>query len=164
MPSDPIIRPGTIDDMPVACEIAVLAWQPIFVEFRRRLGDDLFLQLYHDWENSKRAQVRGAFEHDPPRVLVTEIDGQVVGFCTYYLPDAAHGLGEIGNNAVHPGFQGRGLARRQYERVFEELRAEGMTAIRVTTGLDEAHAPARRAYEAVGFEKFLPQLAYYRKL
>jgi len=164
MSADPIIRPGTIADMPAACEIAVLAWQPVFTEFRRRLGDDLYLQLYHDWENSKRNQVRGAFEYEAPRVLVTEIDGQIVGFCTYYLPDTAHGLGEIGNNAVHPDFQGRGLARRQYERVFEELRAEGMTAVRVTTGLDEGHAPARRAYEAVGFEKSLPQIAYYRKL
>ena len=164
MPSDFIVRPGTLDDMPAACEIAVLAWQPIFVEFRKRLGDDLYQQLYHDWETSKRNQVRQAFEYPQARVLVTEADGQVVAFCTYYLSDPAHGVGEIGNNAVHPDFQGRGLARRQYERVFEALKVEGMTVVRVTTGLDEAHAPARRAYERVGFEKSLPQVAYYREL
>ena len=36
--------------------------------------------------------------------------------------------------------------------------------ITVTTGLDDGHAPARRAYEKAGFEKNLPSLTYYKKL
>lgn len=108
--------------------------------------------------------VKGAFENYPGCMLVTEIEGQVVAFVTYFLIDPARGLGEISNNAVHPDFQGQGLARRQYERVFDELRSRGADCVRVTTGLDDSHLPARRAYEAAGFDMELPMVTYYRSL
>ena len=40
----------------------------------------------------------------------------------------------------------------------------GALAVRVTTGADDAHAPARRAYEKAGFEKSLSSVTYYKKL
>jgi ribosomal protein S18 acetylase RimI-like enzyme len=97
-------------------------------------------------------------------MLVTEIGGQIAGFITFFVINSDRGLGEIGNNAVHPDFQGRGLGKRQYERVFEELRLKGVAIVQVTTGLDDAHAPARHAYEAAGFDKELPKITYLRKL
>lgn len=159
-----VIRPGTPADVETAAEIAVAAWVPVFVEFRRRLGDDIYLALYEGWEESKRNQVRQAFAGHPDCLLVTEVAGRVVGFITFFVVDPARGLGEIGNNAVHPDFQGRGIGRRQYDRVFEELRARGARIVQVTTGLDEAHAPARRAYEAAGFDRELPKVTYFRTL
>lgn len=162
--STPVIRPATADDVPAACEIARLAWAPIYAESRRRLGDDIFRKLIPNWEEAKMGQVRQAFEKHPDCMLVTEIDGQVAAFITYFVINPTAGLGEIGNNAVHPDFQGRGLGRAQYERVFEELRTKGCGLIQVTTGLDDAHAPARRAYEAAGFDIELPKVTYMRKL
>jgi ribosomal protein S18 acetylase RimI-like enzyme len=164
MPEQPIIRPATAEDVPAACEIARRAWEPIFAEFRRRVGDDVFRKLYSNWEENKMGQVSKAFEQNPACMLVTEIDGQVAAFITFYVINPAAGLGEIGNNAVHPDFQGRGLGKAQYGRVFEELRAQGCGIVQVTTGLDDAHAPARRAYEAVGFDLELPKITYMRKL
>jgi ribosomal protein S18 acetylase RimI-like enzyme len=161
---DPLIRPATADDVPAACEIARLAWEPIYAEFRRRVGDDIFAKLYPNWEETKMEQVRQAFEKHPGSMLVTEVDGQVAAFITFFVINTTAGLGEIGNNAVHPDFQGRGLGRAQYERVFEELRANGCGIVQVTTGLDDAHAPARRAYEAAGFDIELPKITYMRKL
>lgn len=160
----PVIRPATAEDVPAACEIARLAWKPIFEEFHRRVGDEIFARLYNDWEANKMAQVSGAFEQHPGCMLVTEIGGRIAAFITFFVVNPRAGLGEIGNNAVHPDFQGRGLGKRQYERAFEELRAQGCTMVQVTTGLDDAHAPARRAYEAVGFDKELPKVTYTRTL
>ncbi len=34
----------------------------------------------------------------------------------------------------------------------------------VMTGLDDAHAPARRAYEKAGFDKHIENIRYYREL
>lgn len=164
MNQEPVIRPATAEDVPAACEIARLAWQPIFAEFHRRVGDEIFSQLYDEWEVSKMSQVSGAFEQHPGCMLVTEIEGRIAAFITFFVINPSRRLGEIGNNAVHPDFQGRGLSKRQYERVFEELRALGCTMVQVTTGLDDAHLPARKAYEAVGFDKELPKITYMRTL
>jgi len=159
-----VIRPARAEDIETVCEIAELAWQPIFAEFRRRLGDELDSRLRPQVKGLKEAQVRQAFAQHPECMIVTEVDGRVVAFATFFATDPERKIGEIGNNAVHPDFQGRGLARMQYERIFEELRKLGMDYVRVTTGLDDAHAPARRAYEAAGFDRDLPTVTYYREL
>ena len=39
-----------------------------------------------------------------------------------------------------------------------------MIAVTVSTGLDEGHAPARRAYERAGFEKHLDSVTYCKML
>ena len=164
MPSEALIRPATAEDIPEVCELAKLAWTPVFAEFRRRLGEKLDSRLRPQPLEDKAKQVCEAFEQHPGCMLVTELDGRVVGFITFYVADPAKKIGEIGNNAIHPDFQGRGLGRRQYERVFEELRALGAEYVRVTTGLDDSHLPARRAYEAAGFDRHLPVVTYYREL
>lgn len=159
-----VIRPARAEDMPAVCELAKLAWRPVFAEFRRRLGDDLDERLRPDPEEQKARDVQQAFDQHPHCMIVTEIEGRVVAFATFFAVDPQRKIGEISNNAVHPDFQGRGLARRQYERIFAELRRLGMEYVRVTTGLDQAHAPARRAYEAMGFDRELRMVTYYRRL
>jgi GNAT superfamily N-acetyltransferase len=94
---------------------------------------------------------------------VAELEGTAVGFVTCFVHSAIP-AGEIGNNAVHPAYQGRGFAPRLYERAFDWLREKGMEYARVTTGGDPAHAPARRAYEKAGFDVPLPVVQYYREL
>ena len=51
-----------------------------------------------------------------------------------------------------------------YQAVFERFKAEGMQAAMVTTGLDDAHAPARRAYERAGFKRKAEQVCYIMDL
>jgi GNAT superfamily N-acetyltransferase len=82
------------------------------------------------------------------RIFLAEIDGGVVGFVHYELgPDKLSG--KLGLNAVHPKWQRRGIAAKLYARFFDILRAEGMKFGQVGTGGDEAHIPARCAYEKV---------------
>lgn len=86
-----------------------------------------------------------------------------IGFVTWHC-DAARRVGEIGNNAVDPGWQGRGVGTALHRHALEVFRARGMEVARVATGLDEGHAPARRAYAKVGFAVGLPSITYYRWL
>lgn len=60
-------------------------------------------------------------------------------------------MGIVGNNAVNPEFAGKGIGSAMYNYIFDEMEKDGMTHVGVYTGRDNAHAPARRAYEKVGF-------------
>ena len=73
-------------------------------------------------------------------------------------------IGTILNNAVDPAAQGQGVGTAMYERVLTLFRDAGMEYARVHTGLDEGHAPARRAYEKAGFDLSIPDVTYYQKL
>ncbi|MBW2097118.1 MAG: GNAT family N-acetyltransferase [Deltaproteobacteria bacterium] len=128
------------------------------------MGEDLFAAACPDWRKEKARQVRAACDPaHPALVCVAEKEGQVVGFITFHANDASR-IGEIGNNAVRPDFQSAGIGTRMYEHVFERLRRLGMRFVKVGTGGDPAHAPARRAYEKAGFSIQLPSVTYYRAL
>jgi len=160
---DIVIRDLAPEDVEAIAAIAVAAWEPIFAGFREAMGEDLFAAACPNWRQEKARQVRAACEAgNAAGVSVAEAGGRVVGFATFYVK--ASGLGEIGNNAVHPDCQGRGIGPRMYEHVFGRLRAKGARFVKVHTGGDPAHAPARRAYEKAGFALRLPTVDYYRPL
>jgi hypothetical protein len=51
-----------------------------------------------------------------------------------------------------------------YNFVLVQMRDAGMNAAVVTTGGDDAHAPAERAYEEAGFSGPVPSVEYHIKL
>jgi fructose/tagatose bisphosphate aldolase len=73
-------------------------------------------------------------------------------------------LGTIGLNAVDAACRGHGIAGKLHAFALDKMRSEGATVAKVLTGLDDAHAPARRAYEKSGFRKNLPSVTYYKDL
>ncbi len=164
MTDELIIRAATEADIPRVREIAALAWTPIFAEIRRRMGQELYQRLRPDGIAGKSDQVEEGFRRYPERMWVAEIDWEVVGFITFWVGDAEAKVGVIGNNAVHPDRHGRGVGRRMYQYALDWMRQQGLEYASVQTGLDDAHAPARRAYEAVGFDIEIPSVMYYRKL
>jgi ribosomal protein S18 acetylase RimI-like enzyme len=158
-----VIRELAAKDVSAVCELAVAAWEPIYAWYRETMGEELFTALHPDWRAEKAGQVyRACQPGDPAHVLVAEQDGRVVGFVTVWT--GAQGVGEIGNNAVHPDAQGQGIAPRLYERALAYLREQGMRFVCVSTGGDPAHARARRAYAKAGFDIDLPTLTTYRAL
>lgn len=158
------IRDATAQDAERVAQIAVAAWEPIYGQFRQTMGEDLFSAACPQWRSEKARQVRSACvgEHGA-RMVVAELGGTIVGFASFYL-NRESGIGEIGNNAVHPDRQRRGIATALYRRVLDIMRDEGMRFARVHTGLDPSHAPARAGYEKAGFDIQLPTVDYYRKL
>ena len=155
---DIIIRSAAAADAEAVGAIAKIAWKPIFDGYRAQLGDEIFTVLYPtDPLDKKEAEVKQAVEKGV--CFVAEYEGKVVGFATYMLEGK---VGVLGNNAV--ALRGRGIAGLLHARIFEELRALGCEVARVRTGLDDAHAPARRAYEKDGFTNILEDITYFKKL
>lgn len=161
--SEPTFRAARKDDIPEIRRIARAAWAPIYAHFRAVMGEDLYAREYPGDPLERKADaVEDYFRAHPDEAFVVEVDGRVVGFCTFALRD--NGVGVINNNAIAPEAQGRGLGSAMYREVLARMRAAGMVYATVHTGLDPSHAPARRAYERVGFEPIRPHVEYYLKL
>ncbi|WP_375203920.1 GNAT family N-acetyltransferase [Hyphococcus sp.] len=96
-------------------------------------------------------------------VYVIERRGQVAGFCTLSLNRETL-IGEIDLNAVDPDCQGEGLGEKLYAFALRRMKEAGMKVATVGTGGDEAHAPARRAYEKAGFAAAIPSLYLYKSI
>jgi RimJ/RimL family protein N-acetyltransferase len=159
----PVFRPAREGDLDVICAIAGRAWARIHDSYRARLGDELHSLLCPEWEREKAAALRRHWERHPAWMWVAEVDDQIQGFFTFSL-DPERRIGTIANNAVEPAAQGQGLGTAMYARVLALFREAGMEYARVHTGLDEGHAPARRAYEKAGFDRSIPDVTYYQKL
>lgn len=158
------IRRATGGDMDRVGQIARQAWGRIHDSFEKIMGKEMHDALCANWEEQKEAQVRGHFERTPEWGRVVEdAAGQVVAFITFRV-DREKSLGTIGNNAVAPEAQGRGIGTKMYAYVLDLFREEGLKYASVSTGMDEGHAPARRAYEKAGFDIARTDVTYYKYL
>jgi ribosomal protein S18 acetylase RimI-like enzyme len=162
---DIVIRQVCSADIEIICEIAVRAWQSIHEGYCKYIGnDDLSRRLSHNWQQEKMRQVREKAEKYPELVRVAEINGKIAGFTTFTM-NRETGIGEIGNNAVAPDFQGMGIGSALHNKVLEIFRHNGMKYAIVSTGYeDEGHARARASYEKVGFKKMQTHISYSLEL
>ena len=160
MEKDPvIIVPAEEKHIEDCVRIALQAWAGIHEEYARRLGQDLHARLMTGWEEEKAEAVRR--KQRSGNGYVALLNGNVVGFISYTVQGE---VGVVGLNAVDSDCRGHGIAGRMHRFVLEKMRREGATVAKVVTGLDDAHAPARRAYEKAGFQKNLPTVTYYQDL
>jgi ribosomal protein S18 acetylase RimI-like enzyme len=156
------MRPYQNEDLADVMEIANIAWRPIREMSRAALGDKIadFLNPAGD-SVSKGLQVKAQIESGNWGIAVCEHEGKLVGFITYSINGA---MGEICNNGALTSTGLKGIGQTMYKYVMEEFRKAGVKFVKVTTGLDWAHAPARRAYERAGFKKHLDSTTYYMEL
>ena len=62
-------------------------------------------------------------------------------------------LGLIGHNCVLPSHQGKGYGQAQLREVLRRLGQQGFQKVRAQTGDQPFFAPARRMYQACGFQR-----------
>lgn len=158
-----MIRPFRPGDEDALADIGNRAWKPIYDMFRQVYGEEIHALVTPDTNTAKGEQVRSHCRRAPEWVFVAEEGGRIVGFVTCRL-DRDSKIAEIGNNAVDPDCGLRGIGQQMYAHVLDYFRGEGMEAAKVGTGLDWAHAPARRAYERAGFGIKHETVTYYQKL
>ena len=159
-----MIREFRPEDLPVIQAIARKAWKPIFDNYKNLLGEELYPLVYPDPEEPfriKEREIRAQAEKVPHEILICEREGKIAGFIFFGMRGKT---GVICNNAKDPDSTERGVAQEMYAAVLEKFKAAGMTVATVNTGLDCAHAPARRAYEKAGFCARMDKTSYYMKL
>lgn len=146
-------------------EIARQAWGRIHESYQKIIGQEMHRDICANWETDKETQVRRHWENHPDwfRVVESVETGQVVGFITFRI-DSGKSMGIIGNNAVAPEAQGNGIGTMMYNHALDIFREHGLKYASVTTGLDEGHASARRAYEKAGFDIARSDVTYYKYL
>ncbi|MCI0399543.1 MAG: GNAT family N-acetyltransferase [Chloroflexi bacterium] len=162
-----ILRHATGADFPKIDEITILCYSAIQASYVAMLGEDCYQAVRHNpeltWQERKTGQVHRLHQEHPDWVWVLERDQELVGFVTFYLfPEQNYG--HIDNNGVHPNYAGQGWGKFMYQHVLDYFRRQGLRFAHVDTGLDPAHIPARRAYEAAGFDRQVPIVEYWQDL
>lgn len=98
------IRPLASDEVGALQVLAVLAWEPVFVSFRKILGEWIFPSLYPDWRQGQRDAVAKVCADDSGMtVLVADVDGVIADFIAYVVDDSVHS-GEVDLLAVLPDY------------------------------------------------------------
>ena len=158
-----MIRKYREEDFETLVSISYKAWRKIFEGFRRQLGDELYEILYNNRQQDKRHQLEVSLTEHPERCLICERNGKIAGYVTFGLNRELR-VGYILNNAADPDSSEKGVGQEMYAAVFDVMRKEGMVAVTVSTGLDEGHAPARRAYQRAGFRLHTDSVTYAKLL
>lgn len=160
----PTIRLYAPADFDQVLAVCIAAFTPVHQGFAEALGPRIFELQYHDWKERYAETLSGIASADAnTKVYVAEVNGVIAGFI-FTILDPVRQTGELGLNAVDPAHQGKGVGRAMYQFAFDDLKQRGAAIAYVGTGGDAAHAPARRAYESVGFNKVIPSLHLFKVL
>jgi len=151
-----VLRRARDSDWPRLDEIVVVCYTPIYDSYVQVVGEECARGLRRnpevDWTVEKTNRVRQIYEDHPDCVWVLEKDGAIFGFVTFSV-QRERNRAWIEENGVSPEYRGRGWATFMLRHVLHHLRQERIRFVSVEVDLDDVHRPARRAYEAVGFDR-----------
>jgi ribosomal protein S18 acetylase RimI-like enzyme len=157
------IRPVCNHDVEDLVQLSLLAWVPVFDSFNQILGPYIYSLIWPDWETSQREAIETVCnDGEKTTVWVAELDGIVVGFLAYEL-NIKDKTGEVYLLAVHPEYQNLGIGTELNNFALARMKERGIKLVRVETGGDPSHAPARRSYEKAGYTA-LPLVRYFKNL
>ena len=143
--------------------LSLRAWEPVFASLRAAMLPAVFRAFYRDdWRTAQQRAVEAVCADEDVPVWVASEGPRLAGFVALKL-HREDAMGEIYMVAVDPDFQRRGVARALTEHALGRFRDAGMAVAMVETGGDPGHAPARRTYEAAGFQ-LLPVARYFKAL
>lgn len=150
-------------DRSALLDLSLRAWRPVFPLMRPSVPGFVYDSFYPEgWEQRQAADLAEVLDGEPENVDVASEGGRPVGWvCTRLHP--GDDMGEIYVIVVDPDHQRRGIGRALMEHAHRRIAEAGMRMAMVETGGDPGHAPARRAYEAAGFERW-PVARYFKDL
>ena len=164
---DVVLRIATEADLDTIDDLTVEGYRAIQESYVSMLGERCYEAVRPQpelrWDERKTRQNRDLFAEHPDQLWVLDEDGDVFGFVSFWI-FSAQSYGHIDNNAVRSDRAGQGWATFMYRHVLDHFRARDLRFAHVDTGLDDAHIAARRAYEAVGFDRAVPGVDYWQDL
>ena len=148
------IRPYTPEDRATVLDLVVETWEPVFAGMRQSLPPFVYDSFYPDgWEKRQRADVGALLDEATGRSWVALEGETVIGFVVAQAHPEDH-MGEVVIIGVHRAAQRRGVARTLSRVALDWMRSENLAFAMAETGEDPGHAPARQAYEKLGFSKW----------
>ncbi len=158
------IRPVQDSDAQRLEEIRQAAFAPVFASFRSILGDDIYAIAQAREDEEQEELLSAMFKPNSDwELYAAEWAGRVIGFVSVQLNRETK-VGEIGLNAVHPDYRGRGFGTAMYNFAVDRMKQAGMEVATVATGGDPSHAPARHVYRKAGFTVEIPSVWMCQKL
>ena len=156
---DRLIRPARYKDTANILEITRLAYEPMSMGKRQQ---DFFSEKLggKEWYEYKNREIKEFCKKNIYQVIVAEVKGKVVGYATYGFNEE-QGIAHIGNNAVHPDYQGGGIGKSLQEEVRRRMLEEGYRKFTVTTLSHDL--PAQKIYEKLGYRKYVEAIHYLKK-
>ena len=157
------IEPFSSDKRDDLISLALRAWEPVFPLTEQAVSPFVYRAFYPDgWRARQRADISTVLDEEPENIDVAISGSQVAGWvCTRLHPEDR--MGEVYVLAVDPDLQRRGIGRALLDHSTRRAKSAGMSMVMVETGDDPGHEPARRAYEADGFERW-PVARYFKDL
>ena len=143
--------------------LSVDAWTPVFAKTKNDVPKFVYDAFYpQGWELRQTADVAALLSAEPENIWLAFQDDELVGFIGIRLHPEDR-MGEVHIIAVSPNRQRQGVGRRLMQFAEQRIRDGAMKMVMVETVGDSGHEPARRAYEALGFERW-PVARYFKKL
>ena len=144
-------------------QLTVDAWTPVFARTRDEVPGYVLDAFYPDgWERRQRDDVAAMLDTDGARVHVALVQSTLAGFLGLrFHPEDR--MGEVHIVAVDPRFQRIGVGAALLAHAERDVRARGLAMMMVETMDDSGHAPARRACEAAGYDRW-PVARYFKRL
>jgi ribosomal protein S18 acetylase RimI-like enzyme len=156
------IREAQAADLDILQDFTERSFEPIFESFASILGRTIFAKVFPDWRNLQRSHVTTFYNDEQAQLWIATVDDVPAGLIVYKLNDETK-QGVVEFLVVDPDYQNQGNGTQLNQFVIEQMRAAGMELIEVGTGGDISHAPARHAYEKVGYVG-IPSVYYYKSL
>ncbi len=143
--------------------LTVDAWSRVFPTMKDEVPGYVYDAFYPDgWQARQTADVATLLDAEPENFWLAVRDNLIAGYVGVRVhPDDR--MGEIHIIAVAPDHQKQGIGQALMAFAEEQCRSRGMKMIMVETGGDSGHKPARRAYEAFGFQRW-PVARYFKQL
>lgn len=142
--------------------LSLQAWSPVFDSIEKAMDIEVYQEFYPDWRVSQVQAVEAVCVAEDTQVWVAIEFDLTVGFVAVKLHSESR-MGEIYMLAVHPDYQRQGIGTALMKVALNWMKEAGMSVAMVETGGDPGHAPARSAYEKMGFRLF-PVARYFKKL
>lgn len=156
------IEPYNSKHLEEIVRLSLRAWAPVFQSIEREMGPAKYRQYYPDWRATQKEAVESVCRNENMPVWTALDHGRPVGFVAVKRHDEDN-LGEIYMVAVDPEDQGRGIASRLIDSATTWMTNAGFKMCIIDTGMDAGHAPARRAYEKLGFDMW-PVARFYKEI
>ena len=156
---DLLIRPAYHEDLKAAMKVTAAAFGPVSTT---RMSEEFFGEKLggKPWHVYKNREIKNTFDSALHHVIVCEKNKTVVGYATaIYNYDTM--VAEIGNNAVHPDYQGQGIGKAMQQEIARRMQEDGFKRFTVQTLTCDI--AAQKIYEKIGYEKIAANIVYLKK-